>query len=81
MSGVAIAADRFRQIAEANPDLREYVFSATVLRLGEIIALIREITTRRLQELDSIGAVELHRGRIILKNRRALHRIIGGLGF
>ena len=119
LGGVAIPADRFRTIAEANADVREYVFSATVLRLGEIIALVREITTRRvdhrladyllrrfaeseenppvaevtqqaiaaelgtarevvsrrLQELDSIGAVELRRGRIILRNRRALHRV------
>jgi len=120
LSGVAISADRFRQIADANPDVREYVFSATALRLGEIIALVREITTRRvdhrlaeyllrrfaesaetppvaevtqhniakelgtarevvsrrLQELDSFGAVELRRGRIILKDRRMLQRII-----
>lgn len=120
LSGVVIAAERFRQIADTNPDVREYVFSATVLRLGEIIALVREITTRRvdhrlaeyllrrfaesrenppeakvtqqniatelgtarevvsrrLQELDSTGAVELRRGRIILRDRRVLHRII-----
>ena len=122
LCGVAIAADRFRQIADANPEVREYVFSATVLRLGEIIALVREITTRRvdhrlaeyllrrfaesrenppvaavtqqniaaelgtarevvsrrLQELDGIGAVELRRGRIILRDRRMLHRVIRG---
>ena len=121
LRGVAIAADRFRQISETNPDVREYVLNATVLRFGEIISLVREITTRRvdhrlaeyllrrfaesthrppvaevtqqaiatelgtarevvsrrLQELDSSGAVELRRGRIILRNRRALHRIIG----
>jgi CRP/FNR family transcriptional regulator len=120
LGGVLIAADRFRQIADANPDVREYVFSATVLRLGEIISLVREITTRRvdhrlaeyllrrfaesrenppvalvtqqniatelgtarevvsrrLQELDSVGAVELGRGRIILKDRRMLQRVI-----
>lgn len=120
LSGVIIAADRFRQIADANVDVREYVFSATVLRLGEIISLVREITTRRvdhrlaeyllrrfaesrdnppvarvtqqniatelgtarevvsrrLQELDSIGAVKLGRGRIILKDRGVLHRVI-----
>ena len=120
LGGVAIEADRFRKIADANSDVREYVFSATVLRLGEFIALVREITTRRvdhrlaeyllrrfaqsrenppvaevtqqniatelgtarevvsrrLQELDSIGAVELRRGRIILRDRRVLHRVI-----
>lgn len=37
----------------------------------------REVVSRRRQELDNIGAVELRRGRIILWNRRALHRIIG----
>ena len=121
LSGVVIAAERFRQIAETNPDVREYVFTATVLRFGEIISLVREITTRRvdhrlaeyllrrfadstdsppaahvtqqaiatelgtarevvsrrLQELDSIGAVEMRRGRIILRDRRVLHRVIG----
>ena len=121
LSGVVIAAERFRQIAETNPDVHEYVLNATALRFGEIISLVREITTRRvdhrlaefllrrfdespdrprvaevtqqaiaaelgtarevvsrrLQELDNIGAVELRRGRIILRNRRALHRIIG----
>ena len=120
LDGVVIAAEKFRQIAEANPDVREYVFSATVLRLGEIITLVHGITTRRvnhrlaeyllgrfaesaddppvaevtqqtiatelgtarevvsrqLQELDGIGAVELQRGRIILKDRRVLHRVI-----
>ena len=121
LSGVVISADRFRQIAESNSEVRDYVLNATVLRFGEIISLIREITTRRvdqrlaeyllrrfaesadsppvvevtqqaiatelgtarevvsrrLQELDSTGAVRLLRGRIILENRRALHRIIG----
>lgn len=121
LQGVVIAADRFRKISETNPDVREYVLNATVLRFGEIISLVREITTRRvdhrlveyllrrfaesadrprvaevtqqaiaaelgtarevvsrrLQELDNLGAVELRRGRIILRNRRALHRIIG----
>ncbi len=121
LRGVVITADRFRRISEANPDVREYVLNATVLRFGEIISLVREITTRRvdhrlaefllrrfdespdrppvaevtqqaiaaelgtarevvsrrLQELENGGAVELRRGRIILRNRRALHRIIG----
>jgi CRP/FNR family transcriptional regulator len=121
LSGVVIAAERFRRISETNPDVREYVLNATVLRFGEIISLVREITTRRvdhrlaefllrrfaespdcpqvaevtqqaiaaelgtarevvsrrLQELDNMGAVELRRGRIILRNRHALHRIIG----
>lgn len=120
LRGVVVSADRFRKISETNADVREYVLNATVLRFGEIISLVREITTRRvdhrlvefllrrfaesdtrppvaevtqqaiatelgtarevvsrrLQELDSIGAVELRRGRIILRNRRALHRII-----
>jgi CRP/FNR family transcriptional regulator len=121
VNGVVIAADQFRRIVETNHDVRDYVLNATVLRFGEIISLVREITTRRvdhrlaefllrrfaeseerppvaevtqqaiatalgtarevvsrrLQELDGIGAVELRRGRIILRNRRALHRIIG----
>lgn len=100
--------------------LREYVFSATLMRFGEIIGLVREITTRRvnqrlagyllrrfdesgqqppvakvtqhniatdlgtarevvsrrLQELEGLGALELRRGRIVLKNRGVLRRII-----
>lgn len=47
LSGVVISADRFRQIAESNSEVRDYVLNATVLRFGEIISLIREITTRR----------------------------------
>ena len=120
LGGLAIPADKFRRIAESNSCVREFVFSATVLRLGEIISLVREITTRRvdhrlaeyllrrfdqskqtprvaevtqqriaaelgtarevvsrrLQELDGVGAVQLRRGRIILKDRRMLRRII-----
>ena len=44
LHGVVIPADSFRQIANTNPDVHEYVLSATVLRFGEIIALVREIT-------------------------------------
>ena len=121
LRGVAIPAEQFRRISQANPEVREYICTATVLRFGEIISLIREITTRRvdhrlaeyllrkfsgsgesppvakvtqstiamelgtarevvsrrLQELESVGAVRLQRGRIILKDRLALHRIIG----
>lgn len=121
LRGVAIPADRFRQIEARNSEVRDYVHTATVLRFGEIVSLLREITTRRvdqrlaeyllrrfaqsaksppvaevtqqaiatelgtarevvsrrLQELDAIGAVQLRRGRIILRNRHALHRIIG----
>jgi CRP/FNR family transcriptional regulator len=120
LRGVAITAERFRKISETNPEIRDYVLNATVLRFGEIVSLVREITTRRvdhrlaeyllrrfdesaksppvaevtqqaiatelgtarevvsrrLQELDGIGAVELRRGRIILRDRHALHRII-----
>jgi len=121
LRGVAISAEHFRRISQTNPEVREYICTATVLRFGEIIALSREITTRRvdhrlaeyllrkfsdsresppvaevtqstiamelgtarevvsrrLQELESVGAVGLRRGRIILKDRLALHRIIG----
>ncbi len=120
LRGVVIPADSFRQIAETNPDVREYVHCATVLRFGDIIAQVREITTRRvdhrlaeyllrkfsesadspavaevtqqavatelgtarevvsrrLQELEQAGAVELRRGRIILRNGRMLRRTI-----
>ncbi len=121
LAALAISAQDFRNMSHRNAALQDYVFSATVLRFGEIIGLIREITTRRvdhrlaeyllrkfeeseesppaaevtqqsialdlgtarevvsrrLQELDSIGAVELRRGKIILQDRLALHRVIG----
>jgi len=121
VSALTISATDFREISKRNPAVQDYVFSATVMRFGEIIALIREITTkrvdhrlaeyllrkfdesedsppavevtqqnialelgtarevvsRRLQELDSVGAVELHRGKIVLQDRMALHRVIG----
>jgi CRP/FNR family transcriptional regulator len=121
LAALTIPAVDFRDISHRNTALQDYVFSATVLRFGEVIALIREITTRRvdhrlaeyllrkfdeseesppaaevtqqnialdlgtarevvsrrLQELDSVGAVELRRGKIILQDRLALHRVIG----
>jgi CRP/FNR family transcriptional regulator len=121
LAALTIPAKDFREISKRNDALREYIFSATVLRFGEVIALIREITTRRvdhrlaeyllrkfdeseesppsaevtqrnialdlgtarevvsrrLQELDNVGAVELRRGKIILQDRLALHRVMG----
>lgn len=120
VAAMTISSHDFRAISQHNPAVQDYVFSATVLRFGEIIALIREITTkrvdhrlaeyllrrfdesdedppvasatqqnialelgtarevvsRRLQELDSVGAVELRRGKIVLRDRLALHRVI-----
>jgi len=120
LAALTIPARDFRDMSRHNAALRDYVFSATVMRFGEVIALIREITTRRvdhrlaeyllrkfdisdedppaaavtqqnialelgtarevvsrrLQELDSAGAVELRRGKIILQDRSALCRII-----
>jgi CRP/FNR family transcriptional regulator len=121
LAALTISASDFRHLSHRNVALQDYIFNATVLRFGEIIALIREITTkrvdhrlaeyllrkfdasgedppvavetqqnialeigtarevvsRRLQELDSVGAVELRRGKIILRDRLALHRVIG----
>jgi len=120
LAALTIPAREFRDISHRNAALREYVFSATVMRFGEVISLIREITTRRvdhrlaeyllrkfdasdesppaaavtqqnialelgtarevisrrLQELDSAGAVELRRGKIVLQDRGALCRVI-----
>lgn len=117
---LTIPARDFRAISQRNPALQDYVFSAMVLRFGEVIALVREITTRRvdhrlaeyllrmfdesdespptaevtqqnialdlgtarevvsrrLHELDGVGAVELRRGKIILQDRVALRRVI-----
>ncbi|HEY5641893.1 MAG TPA: Crp/Fnr family transcriptional regulator [Woeseiaceae bacterium] len=124
LAALTISAQDIREISQRNAALQDYIFSATVLRFGEVIRLVREITTRRvdhrlaeyllrkfeesedsppaaevtqqnialelgtarevvsrrLQELDSIGAVELGRGRIILQDRLALHRIIDQKG-
>lgn len=121
LTALTISAGDFREISRGNVALQDYLFSATVLRFGEVVALIREITTRRvdhrlaeyllrkfdeskesppaaevtqknialdlgtarevvsrrLQELDSVGAVQLRRGKIILQDRLALHRVIG----
>ena len=120
LAALTISSRDFRKLSQRNSALQDYVFSATVLRFGEVIALIREITTRRvdhrlaeyllrkfdeseasppaaevtqrnialelgtarevvsrrLQELDSVGAVELQRGKIILQDRLVLHRVI-----
>jgi CRP/FNR family transcriptional regulator len=120
LAALTISSGDFRKLSQRNSALQDYVFSATVLRFGEVIALIREITTRRvdhrlaeyllrkfdeseasppaaevtqrnialelgtarevvsrrLQELDSVGAVELRRGKIILQDRLVLHRVI-----
>ncbi len=124
LAALTISARDFRDMSQRNAALQDYLFSATVLRFGEVVQLIREITTRRvdhrlaeyllrrfdesnesppvaqvtqqhialdlgtarevvsrrLQELDGIGAVELRRGKIILQDRRVLHRIIGQKG-
>ena len=118
--GATIPAPDFREIGRRNAAVHDYVLSATVLRFGEVIDRIREITmrrvdhrlaeyllrkfeesgehppvaevtqhnialdlgtarevvSRRLQELDSTGAVELRRGRIILQDWASLRRVI-----
>lgn len=47
LARLAISSDNFRRLCQRNPALAEYVFVATVLRLGEVIGLVREITTKR----------------------------------
>jgi CRP/FNR family transcriptional regulator len=103
VSAVSIQACDFRRISQRNAEVRDYVFTATVLRFGEIIALMRkfeiseetpaaalethqsiahelgtarEVISRRLQELESMGAIRLRRARIELTDRRALRRVI-----
>lgn len=122
VEAIAIGAAEFRRLSKHNGGLLDYMFSATALRFGEVVALVREITTRRvdhrlteyllrkfemsesdppvahvtqqnialelgtarevvsrrLNELDSLGAVKLQRGKIILNDRLALHRVIQG---
>ena len=43
---VAISSAGFRKICQSNDALADYVFTATVLRFGDIISLIRGITTK-----------------------------------
>lgn len=121
LAALTLSGNDIRNLCHRNAALQDYLFSAMTLKLGEVIELIREITTRRvdhrlaayllrkfdeseesppaaevtqqtialdlgtarevvsrrLQELDGIGAVELRRGKIILQDRVALHRVIG----
>ena len=121
LSAVSLPAANFRKIAQRNAELQDYALSATVLRFGEIIGLIRKITTkrvdqrlaeyllrkfdgskdsppvvtvthqnialelgtarevvtRRLRDLAGMGVVKLQRGKIQLRDRSALHAIIG----
>jgi len=113
---LAIPAKSLREIVQRHPALRDYIFKATVTRYGEVIHLVREIVTRRvdhrlvefllrnfedsdkippvielthedialdlgtarevvsrrLQELEKQGGVELGRGRIILADEAVL---------
>jgi CRP/FNR family transcriptional regulator len=47
LTALTISAQDFRNMSHRNAALQDYVFSATSLRFGEVIGLIREITTRR----------------------------------
>ena len=120
IAAVAISAVDFRKMSQQNSVLADYVYTAAVMRFGEIITFVSEITTkrvsqrlveylsrkfgvseetpptiaathqdialelgtarevvsRRLQELEAIGAVKLQRGRIRLVNRNLLRRSI-----
>lgn len=122
VEAIAVPATEFRRLSQDNRGLQDYIFAATALRFGEVVALVREITTRRvdhrlaeyllrkfdasdsepptarvtqqnialelgtarevvsrrLNELDSLGAVRLQRGKIVLRDRLALHRVISG---
>ena len=58
--------------SEESPPVAEVTQQNIALDLGTA----REVVSRRLQELDSVGAVELRRGKIVLQDRLALHRVI-----
>ena len=119
LRALVFTAAQFRNIGERHRALGDFLFAATVSRFGEVIALIREITTRRvdhrladflirkfdqsddspptihetqqmialelgtarevvsrrLHELESVGAVQLGRGQIKLIDKSALFRI------
>lgn len=46
--GATIPAQDFREIGRRNAAVHDYAFSATVLRFGEVIDRVREITMRRI---------------------------------
>ena len=119
--GLTIDAASFRTLEARNEALRDTVYEITAARLGSVIELIREITTRRvehrlarylaekftesldsppvvavtqrqvaldlgtarevvsrrLQELETAGAVRINRGRIVLLDRTVLEAQAG----
>lgn len=46
VSAVTMASSEFRSLCQSNPVLADYVFTATIIRFGEIIDLVGEITTK-----------------------------------
>lgn len=120
LEALTFSADVFRSLGELHNELGGFLFTATVARFGEVIALVREITTRRvdhrladylvrrfdqspkeppvvnvtqrtialelgtarevvsrrLQELEALGAVQLGRGQITLADREALFSVV-----
>ena len=47
VSAVAISSSEFRRACRSNAALADHVFAATIVRFGEIIGLVGEITTKR----------------------------------
>lgn len=55
------------------------VIEATHERIAIELSSAREVITRMLREFERMGAVELHRGRVVLKNAELLTTIRAGL--
>jgi len=52
------------------------VAAVTQQQIALDLGTVREVVSRRLQEMDSIGAVEVQRGRVVQLDRVALHRFL-----
>jgi CRP/FNR family transcriptional regulator len=50
LHGLSIDVAAFRRLEESNQALRDTVYTVTAARLGTVVKLIREITTRRVEQ-------------------------------
>jgi len=50
LQALHIPADCFRRLSRKSVELRDYVYTATVARFGEVVSKVRELTTRRIDQ-------------------------------
>jgi CRP-like cAMP-binding protein len=67
----SIAAGKFDESDEQPP-----VAAVTQQQIALDLGTVREVVSRRPQEMDRIGAVEVRRGRIVQLDRLALRRYL-----